>query len=786
MRELKNWLLMLSLLICAGCASSIHKDDNGCTFVSDSIQYRVQFMSAKSVRILSLPQGDTLSTKRLVVDTTRAGFKNYTYKETRREFSFQTQELSVTFNKADAAFTFHETSTGKILLKEKGNKKARDFKRSVVGNERCLEVTQRFTPTASEAIYGLGQYQNGVMNYRGKSVLLLQANMDIVNPFLVSTNGYGILWDNYSSSRFEDGPDGYSFTSEVGDASDYYFVYGKDMDEVVSGYRELTGSVPMFGKWTYGFWQSKERYKSFDELKAVVREYRERKIPLDGIVQDWEYWGDKSHWNSLTFHPAKFDAPKQVIEELHRQSHVHFMLSVWPGFGSETEVYHALDSVGALFDEPTWAGYKVFDAYNPTARAVFWKYLKRGLYDMGVDAWWMDATEPSFRDGFTQLKQEERTKSAGDTYIGSFHRYLNTYSLEMMKDLYRRLRTEENGQKRIFILTRSAFASQQHYGTAVWSGDVSASWECMHNQLTAGLNLSMSGIPYWTSDTGGFFVTGRDAKYPGGLDDTDYKELYARWFQFGAFTPVFRAHGTNVPREVWQFGDKGTPYYENQLKYIRLRYRLLPYIYSTSYRVTAENYTMLRGMAMDFTADARTFDIDNAYMFGESLLVRPVFHPQTEEKDVTTYLPKHKGGYWYDFWTGAALEGGTAHTQANVLDVLPLYVKAGSILPLAQVKQYAMEFPDTELELRVYGGADAAFLWYEDEGDSYRYESGVCSKVSMRWNDAERTLTVGAREGTYPGMPERIKLSVRLYRPGHTALESKGCVYTGREIEVKF
>ena len=225
--------------------------------------------------------------------------------------------------------------------------------------------------------------------------------MDIVNPFLISTNGYGVLWDNYSSTKFEDTKEGYSFTSEVGDASDYYFVYGKNMDEVVAGYRELTGDVPMFGKWVYGFWQSKERYKSFDELKAVVKEYRKRGIPLDNIVQDWEYWGDKPHWNSLTFHPANFNHPRQVIDELHQQDHVHFMLSVWPGFGPETAVYQSLDSIGALFSEPTWAGYKVFDAYNPVARDIFWQYLKKGLYDMGVDAWWMDATEPSFRDGFT-------------------------------------------------------------------------------------------------------------------------------------------------------------------------------------------------------------------------------------------------------------------------------------------------------------------------------------------------------------------------------------------------
>lgn len=785
MKIFNNWLLVLYALACFSCSSSMSKDEKGCTFVCDSIRYRVEFKSAGCVRILSYPEGDTLVTKRLVVDTEKPSFEDYKRKETNGEYIFSTNELSVIFDKINASFSFKEASSGRLLLKEKENRKARVFNRSEAGGEQCLEVTQRFVPTKDEAIYGLGQYQNGVMNYRGKSVLLLQANMDIVNPFLISTNGYGILWDNYSSTKFEDSDEGYSFVSEVGDASDYYFICGKNMDGVVSGYRELTGEVPMFGKWVYGFWQSKERYKSFDELKAVVKEYRRRGIPLDNIVQDWEYWGDKPHWNSLKFHPENFAHPRQVIDELHNQEHIHFMLSVWPGFGPETAIYQSLDSIGALFDEPTWAGYKVFDAYNPAARDLFWQHLKKGLHDNGVDAWWMDATEPSFRDGFTQLKQEEKTKSAGKTYLGSFHRYLNTYSLEMLKDFHQRLRAVDN-ERRAFILTRSAFASQQRYATAVWSGDVSASWENMHKQLVAGLNLSMSGIPYWTSDTGGFFVTERDAKYPDGLKSNDYKELYSRWFQFSAFTPIFRAHGTNVPREVWQFGEEGTPFYDNQVEYIHLRYRLLPYIYSISHRVTADNYTMLRGLAMDFTEDSCTFDVDNAYMFGPSLLVRPVFRPHTTEKEVLTYLPRHKGRFWYDFHTGEAHKGGTEQVQANQLNILPLYVKAGSILPLAKVKQYAMEYPDSELELRIYGGADASFLWYEDEGDSYRYEENIYSKVPMQWNDAERTLTLGVREGSYPGMPEQVKMNLKLYLPKSATPLYKECVYTGKEMKIKF
>lgn len=786
MKPINCIVCLCYLLSLFSCSSAIRQDEKGCTFTYDSLQYRVEFLSEQAVRILSLPLDDTLVTQRLVVSEQVSRYKDYTVKTTQKLFTFSTSRLTVKFDTEQSAFSFYETESNRLLLQEKGKGEARMFRRNTVSGEVVLEVTQRFIPTEQEAFYGLGQYQNGVMNYRSDSVLLVQANMDIVNPFLVSTNGYGILWDNYSHTTFVDTPqDGCSFTSEVGDASDYYFVCGSDMDEVIAEYRRLTGPVPMFGKWVYGFWQSKERYKSFAELEEVVKEYRRRRIPLDNIVQDWEYWGDKAHWNGLCFDSAHFARPDEVIRRLHEQEHVHFMLSVWPGFGPATDVYRELDSIHALFNEPTWAGYKVFDAYNPQARDIVWKYLKAGLYDKGVDAWWMDAVEPSFRDGFTQVKQEEKSKSAGSTYLGSFHRYLNVYSLEFLKDLYNRLR-QESDEKRVFMFTRSAFASQQHYGAAIWSGDVSASWKNMHKQLIAGLNISMSGIPYWTSDTGGFFVTERDAQYPEGLKSDAYKELYARWFQFSAFTPIFRAHGTNIPREVWQFGEEGTPYYDNQVKYIHLRYALLPYIYSLSAQVTDEGYTIMRGLAMDFTADRSTYNIDNAYMFGPSLLVRPVFHPAAKEPSVETYLPEHIGRYWYNFYTGEVYNGGSTHTQANVLNVLPLYVKAGSILPFVQVKQYACETPDSTLELHVYTGTDATFVWYDDEGDSYRYEQGVSARVSIHWDETSRTLTLGARQGSYPGMPPHTHIRIKLLFPTHALPESREVVYEGKEMKLQF
>lgn len=762
----------------------IRRTAKGVVFSVKGVQYNLEFYSPGIVRVLSHPEHEALTTKRLVVDKYKPAYQDFKIIKDKHGYTFTTDSITVCYNKKDNAFSFYETFTGAVLLREKP-KQARLFRRTKVAGESCFNVIQRFIPTSQEALYGLGQYQDGVMNYRNNTVLLLQANMDIVNPFLISTNRYGLLWDNYSSTTFKDDSDGYAFNSEVGDASDYYFVFGKNMDEVVRGYRKLTGDVPMFAKWAFGLWQSKERYKSFQEVEQVVSEYRKRNIPLDNIVQDWEYWGDKSHWNALDFDSLTFPNACEEIEKLQNNYHVKYMISVWPGFGPQTAVYKELEQAGALFDEPTWAGYKVFDTYNPQARDIFWKHLKNGLYDKGVDAWWMDATEPSFKEGFTQRKQEEKTKSAGQTYMGSFHRYLNVYSLELSKFLSEKLR-KENDEKRVFILTRSAFASQQRYATAVWSGDVPASWENMHKQITAGLNLSVSGIPYWTSDIGGFFVTERGGNYPEGLKDDEYKELYTRWFQFGAFSPLFRAHGTNVPREIWQFGDIGSPYYDTQLKYIKLRYRLIPYIYSLSHQVSVNGYTLMRPLVMDFGHDVNTHEIDNAYMFGDALLVRPVLTPESASNLTATYLPEHDASYWFNFWTNETIQGGQTDTIPTPIHIMPLYVKGGSILPLSKrEKQYTTEAPDDKLEIRIYGGSDASFLWYDDEGDSYRYENGENAETKIEWKEAEKKLILSGRNGRYKNMPDTVTFFIKLYLPGENPVE-KEIKYTGENISFIF
>lgn len=752
------------------------------SFTCDSLDYSVEFRDASIVRIVAKPMGSDFVTKRLVVDSIVSRV-DVDVDSSDELLSFSTSKIKVEYNKLSQLFAFYDADSGEIILKEN----ARSFTAETVGGEPCFSILQSFDIESNEALYGLGQYQDGVVNRRGTSLRLLQSNMDITNPYLVSTKGYGVLWDNYSSSLFEESSNAFSFWSEVADAVDYYFVYGGSVDGSVKGYRTLTGEASMLPKWVFGFWQSKERYKSFDELESVVAEYRKRKIPIDNIVQDWEYWGDKSKWNSLTWDSDKFANPKEVVGRLHSDYNVNILLSVWPGFGKETAIYNDLDKIGALFDEPTWAGYKVFDAYNPEAREIFWSHLKRGLFDVGIDGWWMDATEPSFRDGFTQLKQEARVKSAGKTYLGAFHRYLNVYSLELTKFMYAKLRAAAP-EKRPFIFTRSAFASQQQYGMAVWSGDIGASWESMKRQLAAGVNISMSGIPYWTFDIGGFFVTERYGKYPRGLADDNYKELYSRWFQFGAFTPIFRAHGTNVPREIWQFGSAGDAWYDNQLKFINLRYSLMPYIYSMAYDVHNGGGTMMRSLAMEFTDDVKSHNVDDSYMFGESILVRPVFEAGAGENStqrVSTYLPTHKGKYWYDFETRGVIDGGEIYSKEYSLSELPLFIKGGSILPMGDVKQFTRESADTNLSINVYSGADASFTLFDDSGDGYGYMSDECAIVEFDWNNETKKLTISERIGEYGGMAAVQNLKVNLFSPDGRVQE-QSVVYNGEKIVIIF
>ena len=481
---------------------------------------------------------------------------------------------------------------------------------------------QAFRISAAEGLYGLGQFEDPVVNYRGRDMLLVQANRTAVNPFLVSSRGYGILWDNASWTRFVDDTAGTSFASAAARTVDYYVVQGPSLDSVVAAYRRLTGEAPMFGRWAYGYWQSKERYKSGAELIDVVREYRRRGIPFDDIVQDWAYWGGNDEFSSMRWDSSAYPAPGAMIDTLHAL-HAHFMISIWPAFGRSTAIYREMDLLGLLYSEPHWNGGRVYDAYSARARSIYWRYVRTGLYDAGVDAYWMDATEPEFRCTDDRYITALSLMEAGRNALGSFTAYLNPYSLETTRAVYENHRAATD-RKRVFILTRSSFSGQQRYAAATWSGDTYATWNTLRVQVAAGINFSMSGIPYWTHDIGGFIT---DLDFPGGNSDPAYRELYVRWFQFGAFCPIFRAHGTSIPREIWRFGAPGEPAYDALVAADMLRYRLLPYIYATAWRVTHDGYSFIRGLPMDFPTDPGVRSLASQYMFGQSLMVCPVTHP---------------------------------------------------------------------------------------------------------------------------------------------------------------
>ena len=778
---------LLSLFLTVSLLTTAQETSKGFIVTDNAMQIAVSCVNERTVHVKVQP-GQIMAKQSLVVPE-YASASPFNIKKEANSISLHTDKIIATYSYQTGNIEFRDAVTNKVILREK----ARSFDKKQIAGEDVWQVKQTFSVGPDEALYGLGQYQEGVFNYRGKSAKLIQANMEIVNPVLLSTYPYGIYWDNYSKTLFKDSIDGTSLWSEVADAVDYYFIYGSSLDDIVAGYHDLTGKAPMFPKSSFGFWQSKERYTSFDELTSVVAEYRKRGIPLDNIVQDWEYWGDRSQWNSLQFHPKNFNNPKEAIKKLHEQYNVSVMLSVWPGFGKNTEVFKELEQAGTLFDEETWAGYKVVDIYNPKAQEIFWKRLKTGLFDNGVDSWWLDATEPSFREGFTQDRQEEVQKSAGQTYIGSFDRYLSVYSLVLSKLMYDNLRAQNNN--RVSILTRSAFAGQQKYATGVWSGDVTSSWDVFKKQIPAGLNLCMTGIPYWTSDIGGFFVTTRGSEYVKGLADPAYKELYLRWFQQGAFSPIFRAHGSNVPREVWQFGEPGDPFYDGQVEIINLRYSLLSYIYSMAWQVTSNSKTMMRALVMDFPEDKNVVDNADAYMFGSSMLVYPVMSPmyyttkgaiKKPETNISAYLPSHKGAYWYDFHEDRYWKGGATIKYDAPLKKIPLFIKGGSILPKNEIAQYVGEKSDEVMDILVYGGSDAQFALYEDDNVTYNYEKGDYSVINFSWDDNKKTLKISDKEGKRTVLENRTFRIKFIMPQGDPSGKSKTLVYEGKpQIQTK-
>ncbi len=666
------------------------------------------------------------------------------FTSTDKDVTLTTDDLAVTVTRADSLITYTDRAR-KVLLTE-GPKILSPVNVNGESTHHAEDVFKMYG--SEEALYGLGQHQAGVWNYRGESVDLSQENTEIAVPLLVSSKGYGLFWNNTSVSKVNNRFVHYLYvSSDVADVIDYYFFYGPQFDKIIADYRELTGAAPLFGKWAYGFWQCKNKYASQAEILDVAHKYRALEIPIDNIVQDWFWWTSTGEFIFNKNYPD----PGKMIADLH-ENHIHLMMSVWPLFYPGTATYTDMDKRGFFIDRTKVAsfhpkGAALYDPFNPAARQYYWNLIDQSLFKIGADAWWMDTTEPE-TEGV-----EENVLLGRKVRIGSGARYANLFPLMTTSAVHDGQRAASDA-KRVFILSRSAFAGIQRNGVTAWSGDVLSDFETYKRQIPAALNFELSGIPYWTSDIGGFFM--------GHPNDPAYRELFIRWFQFGAFCPIFRVHGTRSPNvnELWSYGPEAQ---QILTRYDKLRYRLMPYIYSLAWKITSENYTPMRPLVMDFPADDRVLNIGDQYMFGPAILVSPV----TEQAAAARHLYLPARTKWYDFWNGETVDGGKAIDAPAPLDRLPLFVRAGSIVPLGPDLQYAAEKPADPLEIRIYPGVDGDFTLYEDENDSYHYEQGVFATIKMHWNDDARTLTIFKREGSFPGMLQSRTFHIVLVGPAH-------------------
>ncbi len=581
--------------------------------------------------------------------------------------------------------------------------------------------------------------------------------------------------------------------SEVGDGVDYYFIYGPAIDQVIAGYRQLTGQASLMPQWAFGLWQSRQRYETAKQALDVVDEYRHRAIPFDNIVEDWQYWRPNA-WGSHQFDPARFPDPDGWIKAIHAQ-HTHLMISVWGKFYPGTTNFDAMQKAGFLYQANLQEGlqdwinypYTFYDAFNPAARKLYWSQINTALFSKGIDAWWEDATEPDLTASPPTL--EGQRTHMNPTAMGTASRVMNGYALMNSKGMYEGQRSVAPDQ-RVFILTRSGFAGIQRYATATWSGDTTATWSGLAKQIPAGLGFSVSGVPYWTMDIGGYTMESRfSSKNPTPENAEEWRELNTRWFQFGTFCPITRLHGELQPREPWTFGGDTHPAFQTIVKFDQLRYRLLPYIYSIAGEVTRNAGTFMRPFVMDFPHDTIAREIANEYLFGPAFLVAPVTTYQARSRSV--YLPQNDAG-WYDFWTGTHLAGGQTLAAPAPYDSLPLYIRAGAIIPFGPEMQYTGEKPADPVTLCIYGGTNGTFTLYEDDGVTYGYERGASARIPLQWDEATKTLTIGEREGEFPGMLRQRTFNVVLVtqdKPAgfsFTPKPDKTVSYQGKAVQVKF
>ena len=712
----------------------------------------------------------------------------FTINENTDQIIITTAGLKILVNKQNNSVRYTDLQGSLILAEDELNGKT--MTAAIVAGIPTYNCTTLFDSPGDESLYGLGCHPEDTLsiNYKGRNQDMLIKYMTGAIPVLLSTRGYGLLWDNYSASGFygaEEGRTKFRYVSESGNMTDYYFIYGPGFDRIISSYRYATGAAPMFPKWSFGLFQSQDRYQSQAEVLSVKDKYRNNKIPVDCIVQDWFYW-EPDVIGSHVMWPARYPDPKSMVDELHK-ANIHAMISIWPVFSKGTKTYDQMEHSGG-FTDIVWFNVKThiidsyYDAHSPQARELYWKQANDSLIGRyGWDAWWIDQCEP---DNGNDLDLRRKSNFA----IGRGIDYMNTYSLMHSTGLYKNWRRDIPG-KRAFFLIRQAFAGQQRNAATLWSSDISCTWQALKSQVPQGINACASGTPYWTSDIGGYHLKWQAPDWSASAN----RELFTRWFQFGTFSPIFRIHGKGeraLFSDNWDVSTKSI-----LLNYDNLRYRLLPYIYSLSWKVTNEGYTIMRSLAFDFREDPAIKSIPDQYMFGPAFLVNPVTESLYNSADGRkikltrkVYLPKASD--WYDFWTGKLIPGGQIIDASAPIGTIPLYVRAGSILPLGPYLQFATEKNADPLEVRIFSGADAGFVLYEDENDNYNYESGKYSTIAMTWNEAEKSFTIGARKGSFQGMLQERTFNV-VWVNGKNgagiepAKQTKTVHYSGQEIKIK-
>ena len=795
---LKGWRVLLTCALfffgtwsANAAVNAFKKDADGVTFKLDKGLMKIKVCSSDIIEVKYTIFDAFEQKESLVVNNKWSANTAFTVTDSNGTVVITTARLKISVDKVTNAISYADKSGNIITSEDKAENKT--ITPATIAGISTYNVTTQFNSPANEGLFGLGCHPEDSLsiNYKGRNQEMLIKYMTGAIPVMLSTKGFGLLWDNYSASNFygkEADNTKFKYVSESGKQVDYYFFYGPGFDQIINEYRIATGKAPMYPKWAFGLFQSQDRYKTQAEILSVKDGYRNNHIPVDAIVQDWYWWSPLPIGSHILNH-ERYPDPKGLINELHK-ANMHAMISIWPVFGSGTNNFNALKNAG-LLTSITWDNFVThtfdtyYDAHNPKAREMYWDQARDSVVARyGWDAWWVDQCEP---DNGSLL--DERRKA--DFSVGKGIDYFNSYSLEHSEGLYHGWR-RDIPNKRAFLLMRQSFAGAQRNAATLWSSDITTTFYSFRNQVPQGLNACVSGIPYWTSDIGGYLS--RVSK--DGIPDWSqpaYRELFTRWFQFGTFCPIMRIHGKGERALFSSNWDDSTK--SVLIKFDKLRYRLLPYIYSLGAKTTTDNYTMMRALTFDFRDDANVYNIPDQYMFGPAFLVNPVTsqlysgpNAGTSAKTRKVYLPK--AATWYDFWTGEKLDGGQNLDVAAPINSLPLYVRAGSIIPMGPDVEYATQKANKNLEVRVYPGANGSFTVYEDENDTYNYEKGKSATFKLTWNDKQHKLTISDTKGSFPGMLKQRTLNIVLVNGRHGASGSltgkadKSVTYYGKALSV--